>query len=176
MKMTEKQEAALQKANAESRQFTREAIQDALFMLMRKKEYEKITITDIIRKSGVSRSAFYRNYHSKEDILMGTVEPIARNIFYAFKPSRSDGWLAVFQAAYDNTEKLQLIIDAKMETGLLLILNKRLPQEGTSYMVTAMWNGIIYNLVVEWIKRGRPLGVEKMAELAADLTKSLRMA
>ncbi len=49
--------------------FVRECITKALFMLMKNKDYQDITISEIVRTAGVSRNSFYRNYQSIEDIL-----------------------------------------------------------------------------------------------------------
>lgn len=55
--------------NKESNQLTRECLQLALMHLMGEHPYEKITVSEIVRRAGVSRTAFYRNYADKEDIL-----------------------------------------------------------------------------------------------------------
>ena len=59
----------LQEANTESNRLTREAIRTGLIMLMHNNKYDRITVTDIIKRAGVSRSGFYRNYQSKEEVL-----------------------------------------------------------------------------------------------------------
>nr|WP_027871657.1 TetR/AcrR family transcriptional regulator [[Eubacterium] cellulosolvens] len=55
--------------NRESNQLTRECLQLSLMHLMSEHPYEKITVSEIVRRAGVSRTAFYRNYTEKEDIL-----------------------------------------------------------------------------------------------------------
>ncbi|HFI0795369.1 TPA: TetR/AcrR family transcriptional regulator [Streptococcus suis] len=49
-------------------------IQEALLQLIQQKEYEKITITDIAKRAGVTRISFYRNFESKDDILKQALE------------------------------------------------------------------------------------------------------
>ena len=51
-------------------------ITNALFDLMQKKSFSHITITEIIQKAGVARASFYRNYSSKEDVLMKLISGI----------------------------------------------------------------------------------------------------
>ncbi|MCH4175943.1 MAG: TetR/AcrR family transcriptional regulator [Streptococcaceae bacterium] len=51
-------------------QLTQESLYLALLELMEKESFSKITITKLVNRAGVSRMAFYRNYTSKEDILM----------------------------------------------------------------------------------------------------------
>ncbi len=68
--MTEMQKKeVLRMNNKESNQLTRECLQLSLMHLMREHPYEKITVSEIVRRAGVSRTAFYRNYTEKEDIL-----------------------------------------------------------------------------------------------------------
>lgn len=43
---------------------------DALFQLMNKQPFQKISITEITDKAGVSRLTYYRNFTSKEDIIL----------------------------------------------------------------------------------------------------------
>lgn len=47
-----------------------DCIYEALLQLMEKKAYKDITITDITKKAGVSRMAYYRNYADKDEILL----------------------------------------------------------------------------------------------------------
>ncbi|MBR6940531.1 MAG: TetR/AcrR family transcriptional regulator, partial [Clostridia bacterium] len=51
---------------SESNNLTRECITTALLIIIREKDYDEITITDITEKAGVSRMAYYRNYKSKD--------------------------------------------------------------------------------------------------------------
>ena len=75
--------------NKESNQLTRECLQLSLMHLMRSRicllytspsPYEKITISEIVRRAGVSRTAFYRNYTDKEDILHELGDEIIKRI------------------------------------------------------------------------------------------------
>ena len=40
--------------------FVCECITQSLFRLMKRKAYNKITVTDLVREAGVSRNSFYR--------------------------------------------------------------------------------------------------------------------
>jgi AcrR family transcriptional regulator len=59
----------LYQSNQEANQITRESIETALLHLMEKKDLPQISISELVKKAGVSRNAFYRNYKSKEEIL-----------------------------------------------------------------------------------------------------------
>lgn len=47
--------------------------ENALLALMQEKEDEDIRMTDIIKRSGVSRGGVYNTYKSKDEILLGII-------------------------------------------------------------------------------------------------------
>lgn len=49
--------------------YTETYITEALLLLLDKKRYEDIPITEICRKAGVTRTSFYRHFETKDDIL-----------------------------------------------------------------------------------------------------------
>ena len=53
-----------------------EYITEALLILMKRKPYDKISITEICDKAGATRMSFYRNFDSKEDIVKKHVQAI----------------------------------------------------------------------------------------------------
>ncbi|MDB5069744.1 MAG: hypothetical protein JWM87_855 [Candidatus Eremiobacteraeota bacterium] len=53
---------------------TRFAVQEALIGLMVEKEYETITVADIVERADIVRSTFYMHYADKEDVLRQGVE------------------------------------------------------------------------------------------------------
>lgn len=48
----------------------RGSITNALFALMREKSISDVQITELVNRAGVARASFYRNYDSKEDVLI----------------------------------------------------------------------------------------------------------
>ena len=75
-----KKKEILKMSNMESNLFTKECICTALLTLMAVKTFEQITVTDIIKKAGVSKGGFYRNYKSKEDVLQQICEELFQYI------------------------------------------------------------------------------------------------
>lgn len=57
------------KKRSEVYERTDEDIQKAFFKLLERNDFHKITVSDIIKASGVNRSTFYRHYVDKYDIL-----------------------------------------------------------------------------------------------------------
>ena len=67
--MTDDQLIGLKIHNEKINRVTTESLRTALFSLMKNMDYRSIRITDICKKAGVSRTAFYRNFLSKDDLL-----------------------------------------------------------------------------------------------------------
>ena len=57
----------------------KQCIIESLLILINNNTIDKITITDIIKKAGVSRISFYRNFNSKEDIIEQYLTQITDN-------------------------------------------------------------------------------------------------
>lgn len=57
---------------------------EALLLLLEKKDYEFITVKEICEKAGVNRSTFYLHYESIDDLLYETIEMINKRFKSAF--------------------------------------------------------------------------------------------
>ena len=78
----------------------RESITEALLLLMQVQPFAQITITDLVQKAGVSRVSFYRNFESKEDVLLCRLDETARSWWASFpEEPENSGWIASFMLA-----------------------------------------------------------------------------
>ena len=108
--------------NAESNRITRECMTTALLKLMKEKPFEKITVSDIVKRAGVSRTAFYRNYSVKEDIL-GDIRQKLLDTAREFlqKPELSDNpykwFVECFSFVREKAALFMPIIEAHMDLG-----------------------------------------------------------
>jgi len=53
---------------------TRDALGDALVALMHEKNFDQITVQQVLDRAGVGRATFYAHYRDKEDLFMSDVE------------------------------------------------------------------------------------------------------
>ena len=63
-----KQEKADKKTDRRTR-YTRNAIKDSLLLLLEKKSFEKITVTEICALAEINRGTFYLHYRDTDDVL-----------------------------------------------------------------------------------------------------------
>ena len=75
----------------ESKYFNTAALMDeALLLLLEKKDFEYITVKEICHKAGVSRSAFYLHYDTLDDLLKETVEKVNKEFDACFFESNKN--------------------------------------------------------------------------------------
>ncbi len=66
----------LEENRSERNRFTRMNLGEAIIALMQKKDYDKITVSEIAQKAGVSRMTYYNYFETKEDVLSNYLEEI----------------------------------------------------------------------------------------------------
>ena len=151
MSATEKQIGALKQNNEESRRDTRECIKNALVGLLKNKHYSEITMTDIIRKSGVSRTGVYKNYKSKAEIMLDIYAGFLDDIIAELTTSIYRNVEIVFNIAQKNRAALEALINAGLEHHLLDMMNECFEEVADPFYMP-MWIGMIYNVLVKWVK------------------------
>jgi AcrR family transcriptional regulator len=57
-------------------QRTRHLLGEALVALIREKDYNTITVSDIIERANVGRSTFYAHYHDKDALFVGELDRV----------------------------------------------------------------------------------------------------
>lgn len=101
--------------------------------LLKVKDFDKISIIEIIEHAGVSRNSFYRNFKNKEDILVRYIESITDE----FIKSAS---IQVFEVSW--TEYIETILKHMYENRnfvTLLIKNNKL------HLIRNIFDKAIYN-------------------------------
>ena len=169
------QRNALRLSNEESNKLTRECIESALVLLMNDREFSEISITDIIRRAGVSRSAYYRNYSSKEDILTNVFHKAAETIVSALSDSLTQknmqkSYLTIFEKVLEGKVFFEIIDKANMIYTFQSTLNEKyisFVEEKTAeeYYRVLYWIGSILNVIFGWMHRDYKESPEEMARI-----------
>ena len=58
-----------------------EAIYDAFFLILKEKDLEKITVSDVIKKAGIVRSTFYNHYENIPALVAAVGQDYQRYLF-----------------------------------------------------------------------------------------------
>lgn len=160
----------------------RECIVTALLQLIHEKPLSAITISELTKKAGVSRVTFYRNYDSKEQVLISELEEL-------FAKYQADDLRTKLQGIYYDQEHMvhcftylyqyRLFMDGLMRCGfgdlfLRLVTEYVQKKWGNSdrceeqYRLAA-FSGLLYNTYTEWVRRGCDESIETLARIIAEL-------
>ena len=85
----------LRLSNEKSRFLTRESIRWALIYILKEKKIDDIKIVDLVRKAGVSRSSFYKNYSSVKDVLYDIFDLAIDEVLSVIKSDMASKWITV---------------------------------------------------------------------------------
>ncbi|MCR5272948.1 MAG: TetR/AcrR family transcriptional regulator [Lachnospiraceae bacterium] len=167
--------------NVESNKITKECLQMALVALMQQKSYDRISISELVKKAGVSRTSFYRNYSSKEDIILDVEKDILSTCVDAlFTPKYENNlyqWFYdIFEKIKENTYVFDLICVAGMDNILfsnapdLLAEHFNITDNVKKYHFTALFGGL-KDVMLSWFKNDMPESLDDMARICEDMFK-----
>lgn len=170
------------RGKSESNKLAKEYIVTALIELMKVQDYHDITITDLTKKAGVSRMAYYRNYTSKEDIINKFIDDVGASIHEKLESLRSHAdvyayYYELFMQLGSYNDLAITAYHAGLGELILAQITKNMaltfPGEGMS--VTERYRhlhiaGAFYNIFINWLKNGQKESVADMAKLCCSLT------
>ena len=146
-----------------------ELICAAVLELLETKPLGEITISDVQRRSTVSRSTFYRNFDSLEDVLAllcdrgfdeiaaGSGAPVYIRVFH---------YAAVLEALV-RTGRADILAESLKK---LLLRSKELPgmDEARLDYFAANTGYVMTGILATWLRRGRRESEEELADILAD--------
>lgn len=163
MRVSEERLRVLMANNEASHLETRKCIKSALLNLMQSDPYEAISMTDIIRRSGVSRSGVYKNYKSKDEIMRDIYREPIEDIDSKISNSVFDNVEIIFRTGKKHETAIKVILEAGLEYNYLNLLNERI-EDASSFYFTRLWIGMIFNSFFEWARSGMDEPVEMAVE------------
>lgn len=160
-----------------------ELLYEALTHCMAKKEFDKITISELSKESTVSRATFYRNFDEVIDILYWKCDRLFREVLTAFVASGSDLTQAdglinnVFHFWMKHTDILEILIErGRVDIIYNSFLNNasvvmeylsdklHLPEWNTRYLISTRV-GIFVGIFQAWIAGGKQESGEELTEI-----------
>ena len=172
---------ALRLSNEESNRLTRECIEAALVMLMKDADFASISITDIIKKAGVSRSSYYRNFSSKEEILTNVFNDAATTIVNALSEELASqnmisSYRILFEKVSESRRLFEIILMADLADKFQMAVNEKYLQaintsSASDYYRLMSWIGSIFNIIFGWIRREYRETPEEMAHICSQFLR-----
>lgn len=165
--------------NRQINQVTRESLSIALIYLMNEKPFDKISITELVQKAGVSRTAFYRNYAGKEDLLREIGNSLIARIEelnLQLRDSRSmyDWCLELLKTIKEHKESYSLFSNAGLSAKMLFDQRSfvdvvyPIADRKERYLRIAS-EAAMASVINTWFEEGMKESPEEMAELCARM-------
>lgn len=171
--MNQKQLETLQKNNEESRDFVRSCFRFALMIILKDKQNRKLSVTRLCQIAGVSRTAFYRNYQTIDDVLVDEIKLFALSLAKGIGTDVYNNWLHLFQSVDEKRVDLEAIVEAGFESKILEVFLSLLPKQEENRTLQCLWLSMFYSMMIKWLKEKKPKKAEDMARIAFKYTKNL---
>lgn len=164
----------------DKRKIANQRVKDRLFYALiefaGQKDWSKVTITELITKSGVARASFYRNFKSVEEIIDYGIGQMALRYHNGMPPYIEDFhsremMLYKFRFYQEHADLVLAFHHAKVTTTLLDIITDceidscgDMPSTSISRYELYYYAGAFYNIMLCWLESGTKETPEAMAE------------
>lgn len=168
----------LRLSNEESNKFTCECLKTALLRLIGQKDFEKISVSELVRESGVSRNSFYRNYGTMDALLNALREELLSSAS-EFLRSREhydyiyDWFVDLFCTVKERQREFQILLGIKIPLNFFaqgIDFGKLLPVSLTepTYEDLSV-AGAFLIILYHWFTTGMKESPEEMAHICTKI-------
>lgn len=160
----------------EANQMVKDRLFSALIGFAGSKDWSKVTVTELIEKSGVARASFYRNFKSVEELIDYGIHQMALRYHEGKTYLEEDFYsrevmLYKFQFYRKYADLVLAFHHAKMGTTLLDVITDCVIQACGDMPVTSIskyelyyFSGAFYNMLLCWLEGGTKETPEAMAD------------
>ncbi len=164
----------------ETNDYTKSYIMTSLFELMKEKNYEDITVTEIVKKAGVGRVTYYRNFESKDDIIRQYFKSETEDFLkkQIYKPRTKEDYFDIIKLTFTyfkkNQEFFKLIKKAHLETLYLEFLNENMKINfiennlSNNKYLPYMYVGVIFNTSMKWLESDCKESIDSLSKTLFD--------
>ncbi len=165
----------------EEKNLTRDYIFEAFFRLLETKPYEKISVSHITDKAGVSRMSFYRNFKSKEDLVKKSLELIVAHLQNLINNLIEKNEYTIIKSFFITFKEykslLMALSNSPISRSLTELTMKNLKENFPSdtfnktqkYFPIFHYSAIV-SVMFEWLKNGCEESPEEMSRFLCSLT------
>ena len=153
---------------------TREKILNISLKLFSEKGYDKVTVDEIVKKSGTSKGSFYQHFSAKSDIFLARfteVDDYYREVFHSFPADMN-----ATEKLFVFIRKLMRFLEEEMGKDLMkVIYSSALDSKEHTYFSNSNRSLLqIIRSLIEEAKKQNSIGTEQsINEISTLLTQSL---
>lgn len=164
---------------------TKESLFDALGRLLREKEFDRITVSDIVKEAGITRKTFYNHYQDKIEMVQDYQKMLIGKIIL-LKKSHSDlehdGYVELFRL-FQEDDTLEGLLSLTGSEDMQSLIKQMILQSWENelksseieldplvaeYQAVLIMNAI-FGIIQHWLTAGKRVPPEKMAEIVLQL-------
>lgn len=154
-------------------------ITNALLKLMKKQNFNEITIVDIVNEAKVGRVSFYRNFSSKEDIIKKYLDEITNNFMkesqiHSYRDDLKMFLTILFTHLKNNFDFANVLLKAHIihfiEDEFDKMFSKNIVNYKTAYS-SYFFSGGVYNVYYYWLSNGCIETPEEIANIVVSFFK-----
>lgn len=155
-------------------EFLKECLADSLISLMKEKPLEDITITEITSHSGVSRSTWFRNFHTKDEVLSFKLVVLWDRYCEARNRNKNiQIYLATvidfFQFNLENRSLVELLYKQNLKNVIYdafwIVMEQQYERSLFEVYQLRFYAHGVFGLLEEWLTRGCKESPEEMVDL-----------
>lgn len=165
---------------------TKNALFEALGRLLQEKDFDKITVTDIVKSAGITRKTFYNHYQDKIEM----VQDYQRNLINKILLLREshpkldkDGYTELFRLFENEDATLAGLLSLTGSEDMQSLIKQMILQSWENelksseieldplvaeYQAVLIMN-TLFGIIQHWLTAGKRVPPEKMAEIVLQL-------
>lgn len=157
-------------------QRVKRSITQALFHLLEEKSISEITISEIIRMAGVARASFYRNYSSKESVLVTLIADVLEDFRTNMKCDGDNFYTyenVHLSFEYFSKYEKQMLDLHRFGYGSILLymldsfhgeVAGDMPNNSIDKYSLYIYIGALYNTALVWLENGKKWSTTEIAD------------
>ena len=168
-------------------------IMESLVSILETRPYKDITIREISERAGLVRKTFYRNFDSKEDVLIAYFDTLAQDFTARLDEipalTTSTALRVLFKLCKENEKFLMSLKRSNMMGFMFEYWNRALPalhakmldkiknfpptsnDKALEYLLTFNVGGT-FNIILKWINEGLSISPDGLADLVSEFSQS----
>lgn len=146
-------------------------IEEATIEILKSKELKNITIVEIIKKAGVCRASFYRNYADIDDVLNSYLSSLENKFLFDLSMEPRKSIERMFQLVCDNKSIFEIFLKRKLSNYIHTMLYHatynsilKLDVLNNRYQ-PFFFSGAASSVILAWMKNGFSESPEEMSGL-----------
>ena len=175
-------------SNQQAKLITKACFQSALIQLLDKKDINDISVSELTRKAGVSRTAFYSHYQTVDDVLSEIDDVLSEIIDEELTELNNSVWEAInreedcfplIQKIKDNYDMYSLLMKSNIENIAFFKLRDYVKRtypslDRKTYYMLVSAIGSLRNIILEWFTNSCDESVEVISSICNSSTRAAR--